>query len=305
MVVFLGESLIDLVSNSEKIYIPHVGGSVLNSAIAFGRLTGDSFYMGGVSSDEYGKLISKTLSDSSVKSNFFIRTDRPTTLAYVDLDSEGVAKYRFEDEASAGRLISKEELKPFLEDIKKMDALLVGGISLQSEPCGTSLEWVTECLHKETSIYYDPNIRPSFIKDRGFYIERYQRIISRSTFLKLSEEDSEYIYGEKNLDKKVDEIFLSGVKVILHTIGKKGVRVYMDSGETFTASGETTKVIDTIGAGDSFNAGFLYYLDRKKHLQDKNFDKGAIRDAVEFANKVARFTVSQKGANPPRLDQIN
>ena len=84
MVVFLGESLIDLVSNSEKIYTPHVGGSVLNSAIAFGRLTGDSFYMGGVSSDEYGKLISKNLSDSSVKSDFFIRTDRPTTLAYVD-----------------------------------------------------------------------------------------------------------------------------------------------------------------------------------------------------------------------------
>lgn len=304
MVVFLGESLIDLVSNSEKIYIPHVGGSVLNSAIAFGRLTGDSFYMGGVSSDEYGELISKTLSDSSVKSNFFIRTDRPTTLAYVDLDSEGVAKYCFEDEASAGRLISIDELKPFLEDIKKMDALLVGGISLQSEPCGTSLEWVTECLHKETSIYYDPNIRPSFIKDKELYLERYQRIISRSKFLKLSEEDSVYIYGEKNLDKKVDEIFLSGAKVILHTIGKKGVRVYMNSGDTFTASVEPTKVIDTIGAGDSFNAGFLYYLDSKNHLQDKNLDKRIIQDAVEFANKVARFTVSQKGANPPILDQI-
>ncbi len=167
MVIFCGESLIDLVCNTKKIYTPHVGGSILNSAIAFGRLTGDSFYMGGVSSDKYGELISKTLSDSSVKSNLFIRTDRPTTLAYVDLDSDGVAKYRFEDEASAGRLISKEELKPFLEDIKKMDALLVGGISLQSEPCGTSLEWVTECLYKETSIYYDPNIRPSFIKDKG------------------------------------------------------------------------------------------------------------------------------------------
>jgi len=305
VVIFCGESLIDLVCNTKKIYIPHVGGSILNSAIAFGRLTGDSFYMGGVSSDEHGKLISKTLSDSSVKSDFFIKTDRPTTLAYVDLDSDGVAKYRFEDEASAGRLISKEELKPFLEDIKKMDALLVGGISLQSEPCGTSLEWVTECLYKETSIYYDPNIRPSFIKDKKLYLERYQRIISRSMFLKLSEEDSDYIYSEKNLDKKVDEIFLSGVKVILHTIGKKGVRVYMDSGDTFTASVQPTKVIDTIGAGDSFNAGFLYYLDSKKHLQDINFDKGVIRDAVEFANKVARFTVSQKGANPPRLDQIN
>jgi len=305
VVVFLSESLIDLVSNSEKIYIPQVGGAGLNSAIAFARLTGDSFYMGGVSSDEYGKLISKTLSDSSVKSDLFIRTDRPTTLAYVDLDSEGVAKYRFEDEASAGRLISKEELKPFLEDIKKMDALLVGGISLQSEPCGTSLEWVTECLHKETSIYYDPNIRPSFIKDKELYLERYQRIVSRSTFLKLSEEDSEYIYGEKNLNNKVDDIFLSGVKIILHTIGKKGVRVYMDSGDTFTASVEPIKVIDTIGAGDSFNAGFLYYLDSKRYLQDKNFDKRAIQDAVEFANKVARFTVSQKGVNPPRLDQIN
>jgi len=305
VVIFCAESLIDLVSNSEKIYIPQVGGAGLNSAIAFARLTGDSFYMGGVSSDEYGKLISKTLSDSSVKSDLFIRTDRPTTLAYVDLDSEGVAKYRFEDEASAGRLISKEELKPFLEDIKKMDALLVGGISLQSEPCGTSLEWVTECLHKETSIYYDPNIRPSFIKDKELYLERYQRIVSRSTFLKLSEEDSEYIYGEKNLNNKVDDIFLSGVKIILHTIGKKGVRVYMDSGDTFTTSVEPIKVIDTIGAGDSFNAGFLYYLDSKRYLQDKNFDKRAIQDAVEFANKVARFTVSQKGVNPPRLDQIN
>ena len=67
------------------------------------------------------------------------------------------------------------------------------------------------------------------------------------------------------------------------------------------------KVIDTIGAGDSFNAGLLFHLDKQKMLDREklaSIDTSTLKKALIFANQVASFTVTQKGANPPWLHQI-
>ena len=115
MIICAGESLIDMVSSSEQKgeaqYTPHVGGSILNSARALGRLEADTYYCGAVSNDTFGGLILDCLRDSKVQEDFIINTNRPTTLAYADV-TDGVAKYTFVDEHSAGRLIDKDTLKP-------------------------------------------------------------------------------------------------------------------------------------------------------------------------------------------------
>ena len=179
MIICAGESLIDMVSfvteKGEVQYSPHVGGSILNSAIALGRLGADAYYCGAVSNDTFGGSIEDCLRDSKVQEDFIIKTNRHTTLAYADV-TDDVAKYTFVDENSAGRLIDENSLKPFVNKIKNAKALLIGGISLQAEPCGTSWQWLVEQVAGHCIIYFDANIRPDFIKDKDKYLERFERL---------------------------------------------------------------------------------------------------------------------------------
>ena len=156
MIICAGESLIDMVSSKgEAQYTPHVGGSILNSARALGRLDADAYYFGAVSSDTFGGLILDCLRDSKVQEDFIISTNRPTTLAYADVIA-GIAEYTFVDEYSAGRLLDQTSLKPFVKRVMKAKALLVGGISLQTEPCGSSWQWLVEEVsgHLPISVSY-------------------------------------------------------------------------------------------------------------------------------------------------------
>jgi len=310
MIICAGESLIDLVSfagqNGEVQYSPHVGGSILNSAIALGRLGADAYYFGAVSNDTFGELIEDYLRDSKVQENFIIKTNRPTTLAYADV-SNGVAKYTFVDEHSAGRLIDEDSLKPFVNKIKNAKALLVGGISLQVEPCGSSWQWLVEQVAGSCLIYFDANIRPDFIEDKDKYLKRFELLTRKVDVIKISEEDYSYLYGEQDFEKVTAEWLDKGIKLIILTLGEKGVKVIYGGGKEISVGIELVKVVDTIGAGDSFNAGFLFDLDKQKMLDQKklaSIDISTLKKALIFANQVARFTVTQKGANPPWINEL-
>ena len=310
MIICAGESLIDLVSfagqNGEVQYSPHVGGSILNSAIALGRLGADAYYFGAVSNDTFGELIEDYLRDSKVQENFIIKTNRPTTLAYADV-SNGVAKYTFVDEHSAGRLIDEDSLKPFVNKIKNAKALLVGGISLQVEPCGSSWQWLVEQVAGSCLIYFDANIRPDFIEDKDKYLKRFELLTRKVDVIKISEEDYSYLYGEQDFEKVTAEWLDKGIKLIILTLGEKGVKVIYGGGKEISVGIELVKVVDTIGAGDSFNAGLLFHLDKQKMLdQEKlaSIDTSTLKKALIFANQVASFTVTQKGANPPWIDEL-
>ena len=98
-----------------------------------------------------------------------------------------------------------------------------------------------------------------------------------------------------------------GVKLIILTLGEKGAKVIFDGGKEISVGIEPVKVIDTIAAGDSFNAGLLLDLDKQKMLdQEKlvSIDKSTLQKTLTFANQIARFTVTQKGANPPWIDEL-
>jgi len=310
MIICAGESLIDMVSSSEQKgeaqYTPHVGGSILNSARALGRLEADTYYCGAVSNDTFGGLILDCLRDSKVQEDFIINTNRPTTLAYADV-TDGAAKYTFVDEHSAGRLIDKETLKPYVNKIKNAKALLVGGISLQAEPCGSSWQWLVEQVTGGCIIYFDTNIRPDFIEDKVKYLKRFERLTKIADIVKISEQDYNYLYGKEDFKKVTAQWLENGVKLIVLTLGEKGVKAIYDGGKEISVGTEEVKVIDTIAAGDSFNAGLLFELDKQKMLdQEKlaSIETSELKKALTFANQVASFTVTQKGANPPWMYQI-
>jgi fructokinase len=308
MIICAGESLIDMVSfRGEAEYTPHVGGSNFNSSIALGRLGADTYYFGAVSNDSYGELIESKLRHSKVKEDFVIKTNRPTTLAYADV-IDGIAEYTFVDEHSAGRLLDSSSLKPFLDGVKKAKALLVGGISLQAEPCGSSWQSFIEEVAGHLPIYFDANVRPDFIENKQAYLARFIELTHKVDILKISDEDYRYLFGAQDINEVSKSWLDNGIKLVILTLGSEGSKVINGNGNKVFAESLKVDVVDTIAAGDTFNAGFLLNLDEQDLLDRDSLNtinNDQLTKALSFANKVASITVTRKGANPPWHEELS
>ena len=308
MIICAGESLIDMVSfRGEAEYTPHVGGSNFNSSIALGRLGADTYYFGAVSNDSYGELIESKLRHSKVKEDFVIKTNRPTTLAYADV-IDGIAEYTFVDEHSAGRLLDSSSLKPFLDGVKKAKALLVGGISLQAEPCGSSWQSFIEEVTGHLPIYFDANVRPDFIENKQAYLARFIELTHKVDILKISDEDYRYLFGAQDINEVSKSWLDNGIKLVILTLGSEGSKVINGNGNKVFAESLKVDVVDTIAAGDTFNAGFLLNLDEQDLLDRDSLNtinNDQLTKALSFANKVASITVTRKGANPPWHEELS
>ena len=307
MIICAGESLIDMVSfRGEAEYTPHVGGSNFNSSIALGRLGADTYYFGAVSNDSYGELIESKLRHSKVKEDFVIKTNRPTTLAYADV-IDGIAEYTFVDEHSAGRLLDSSSLKPFLDGVKKAKALLVGGISLQAEPCGSSWQSFIEEVAGHLPIYFDANVRPDFIENKQAYLARFIELTHKVDILKISDEDYRYLFGAQDINEVSKSWLDNGIKLVILTLGSEGSKVINGNGNKVFVESLKVDVVDTIAAGDTFNAGFLLNLDEQDLLDRDSLNtinNDQLTQALSFANKVASITVTRKGANPPWHEEL-
>ncbi|WP_274425785.1 carbohydrate kinase family protein [Chelativorans sp. YIM 93263] len=301
MIVCCGEALIDMLprktESGEKVFAPYVGGSVFNSALALGRLGVPVSFFSGLSDDLFGVRLQEALRESHVDFSYARITNRPTTLAFVSLD-EGQASYFFYDENTAGRTLANADLPDLGNDVA---ALLFGGISLATEPSGSAYEALMAREHAARVTMFDPNIRPAFIKDAEAHRARMQRMAAMADIVKISEEDLDWLGIGASYSEAAADILASGAKLIIVTSGARGASAYW-AGGTVSVKAERVDVVDTVGAGDAFNAGMLTAMRQAGVLTKQGMaqlNEEIVREALAFAGHVAALTVSRAGANPP------
>lgn len=301
MILCAGEALIDMLprqsTDGENAFAPLAGGSVFNTSIALGRLGAPVQFFCGLSSDLFGDVLRQELATSKVDSSPSNISDRPTTLAFVKL-TNGHASYAFYDENTAGRMITADDLPEVTAD-----AIFFGGISLVVEPCAAAYQalMLREAPARVTMI--DPNIRPSFITDEAAYRARLTSMFAVADIIKTSDEDLEWITGGTDANGLFEG---TSVKIILLTRGADGVTVLTREGAVDVPAVQA-KVVDTVGAGDTFSAGFLANLDARGLLTKDTVKTATMDDltaAAAFGAKVAAITVSRAGANPPWASEL-
>ena len=297
MILTCGEALIDMLpresTQGEAAFAPYPGGAVFNTAIGLGRLGVKTQFLCGMSSDFLGDILRDALDASEVDHSPSPRLNSPCTVAFVKLLG-GQATYAFYDKKSAMRS---------LKDVPEDDAAAIffGGISLVGDGCGDTYE---ELMLRETPrrvTMIDPNIRPSFIKDVVAYRARINRMMAAADIIKLSDEDLHWMEGEGDLAELAKGLVAKGAKLVCITEGAKGVTGYSAEHTVFVPS-ERAVVVDTVGAGDTFNSGTLAGLDRAGALtKDRiaNLSAEEIYAALHLGVRVAAVTVSRAGANPP------
>ncbi|OYU19584.1 MAG: carbohydrate kinase [Rhodobacteraceae bacterium PARR1] len=302
MILSCGEALIDMLPRTttlgEPAFSPYAGGAVFNTAIALGRLGAPSAFFSGISSDMLGEILTDTLEASKVDTQFCARSGRPTTVAFGKL-VEGQATYAFYDENTAGRMLSLDQLPALPADVA---ALFFGGISLVNDPAASTYEALQAREAPSRVTMIDPNIRPGFIAGKeAEYRARIERMIARADIVKLSDEDLHWLQGPGDVVDLARGIVAKGPKVVFITEGAQGARAITAGGERFAPSQKVT-VVDTVGAGDTFNAGVLCALHEAGVLTKAGV--AALSDAVldaalTLGAQSAAVTVSRAGANPP------
>jgi fructokinase len=302
MILSCGEALIDMLPRTstagEACFAPYAGGAVMNTAIALARLGSPSGFVTGLSTDLMGDVLRDTLAASKVNLDHAVVSDRPTTLAFVKL-TNGSASYAFYDENTAGRMMTMADM-PTLPDT--VSAWFSGGIWLAVEPCGTTLEamFLREAAKRVTML--DPNVRPGFVTDRAAYTARIDRMIAAADIVKLSDEDAIWLYGVAD----PQAILAKGPKVVLITEGAAGASAYTARGKVSVGAPKIT-VADTVGAGDTFNAGVLAALDRADLLSKPAIaalTDAQLTDALSLGTRAAAITCSRPGANPPWAHEL-
>ncbi len=305
MILCSGEALIDMLPREtaagEAAFAPYPGGAVFNTAIALGRLGAKTAFFSGLSTDLFGEMLEGALTASKVKS-LAHRSDRPTTLAFVTL-TNGQARYAFYDEMTAGRMLAQADLPALPREVK---ALFFGGISLVVEPCGATYEALMKREAGARVTMIDPNIRPGFIKDEGAYRARIGRMMAMADIVKLSDEDLHWLLGPGDRVTLAREVLGMGPKLVCITEGADGARGVTASGEVFVEAARV-EVVDTVGAGDTFNAGVLASLSKSGVLTKKGvaaLSREVIVDALALGCRSAAVTVARAGANPPWAHEL-
>jgi len=300
MILCCGEALIDMLPREtgagEAAFAPYPGGAVFNTAIALGRLGVKTGFFCPLSDDLFGLRLRAALDGSGVDHGLSPAVDRPCTLAFVTL-TNGQAQYAFYDTGTALRNMALAEL-PVLDD--SVRALFFGGISLVGDPCGAG--FATLCAHAgERVVMLDPNIRPGFIRDEAAYRARLDAMLARADIVKVSDEDLRWLMGAGEIADLAAALRACGPRIVVVTEGANGARAFHAGGVAHAAANRV-EVVDTVGAGDTFNAGFLAALD-DAGLLSRTALKGVTEDqitaALTLGTQAAAVTVSRAGANPP------
>ena len=308
MILCCGEALIDMVAapslDGPDGFVPHSGGAVFNTAIALGRLGARTGMLTGMSRDMFGDQLADALKASDVDTTHIIRSNRPSTLAFVKLE-DGQASYSFFDENSAGRMIRPEDMPALPSDTT---ALFFGGISLASDPSASAYAALLERQGGSRAVMIDPNIRPLFITDADGYRRRMAAMIRQADIVKVSDEDLDWLNpAPLTQAEKISAMLDTGPSVVIVTQGAEGAIATLADGTSIAVPAVKTNVVDTIGAGDTFNAGFLAKLSELGLLTPEalgTLDPDALRNAMTYGARVAAITVSRAGANPPWANEL-
>lgn len=279
-----------------------VGGSPFNVAVGLARLGQPVAFFGAISSGFLGERLLRALHDEGVDTACVQRVHAPTTLGLVGLDAHGAADYAFYGHGAADRHLDPAAL----QQVSAARAFHFGSYAMVEPPVAGVLRALVQREHARAVIAYDPNLRLTVQPDLARWHEALQWMLPRTHVLKLSEDDFDALFPGADPDALAARWTARGVALVVLTCGAGGARGWTRSHRVQTAA-QPVPVVDTVGAGDSFQAALLARLaelDLLASAQLQALGANAVQSLLDFAARAAAITCSRRGADPPRRDEL-
>ena len=297
MIVVAGEALMDLVITADGVTATP-GGAPYNVARACGRLGSPTLLATCLSEDRFGTVLRRGLADAAVADDLLQFTDRPTTLAVAQLDEEGAADYRFYTEETSAPQLTPGPLPD------RCLALITGGLALVLEPMARDVERLVTAARIGVLVVIDVNVRPAAIHDRDPYVDRVRRVLGRADVVKVSHDDLAYLFPGSSVEEAAAALLHDGAKLVLATAGGDETTIITPAG-ALDVPVRSVDVVDTIGAGDAFTAGFVTKWLQLGAAPSELSEPPCVLPAVRAAHAVAAVVVSRRGADPPWGNEVD
>ncbi len=312
-VVTVGESMVlfQPMSDGPLQYSPlfsrSIAGAESNLSIALSRLGLRVRYISRLGTDPFGDLILATLAGEGVDTSFVVRDKTaPTAVYFKEFKGYGDPNVYYYRKNSAASLLSEEDLQP---------AWFAGARHLHVTGITPALgqntaEFVVKATHKAKeqglTVSFDPNLR------RKLWPEE----VARSTLLSLIPrcdvflpgiEEAEFLLGSMSVDEFARAFLDMGPRVVCIKLGAKGAVAYTKSGRFEGKPYAVERIVDTVGAGDSFAAGFLSVLLTHQGAWTDEALRDLLPDSLSRANLLGALATQWKGdwEGSPRLDEVN
>jgi len=296
MITVAGEALIDLVIDAAGSVTAVPGGAPFNVARTIARLGGDCQYLGKLSDDGFGEQLRSALEEAGVRIAVADPTPAPTTLAIARVDALGAAEYKFYLERTSAAELTRADVPA--EILDGCNAIALGGLGLLIEPTASSLIALIRHRPPGVMILLDPNCRPGAVTDLLAYREMIDIVLRQVDIVKVSTDDLRLLRPDQRWLAAARSLLELGPAAVLVTDGASPATVLTESDER-SIPVPVVEVVDTIGAGDAFVAGFLTWWTAHALNQHDAADPDALVNAATAAIEVAAADCTVRGANLP------
>ena len=307
MLLSCGDALIDFLpsktADGREALTPAVGGSCLNIAIGSARLDVPTGFVGGISTDTFGKMIADHATASGVDLSGATRSDHQATLAFARVTGTET-QYAFYDADTASRNWTYRREAIALDGVS---CLHTGSTTLVHDKGAAETRAFIDDIRSNVTIALDPNCRPNLVKNKDAYRVRMLAFCCRADIVKMSDVDFAYLFGDEAYASQAEELLSRGVSLVVITRGNEGALAWHRKAGPIEVKAPVVAVVDTIGAGDSFQAALLaalHRLDRIARQRLADISAAELTRALSFACKCAAFTCTRPGADPPRSREL-
>jgi fructokinase len=303
----VGEALLDMVQpvpGGSYTAIP--GGGPLNIAIGLQRLDCPTEMLARFSTGAMGRLVREHAERNALGLGHSAWTDDLTTLAFASLDAGGRASYDFYVHGTADWGWTPDELASLPPTAK---ALHAGSIAAFLQP---GADVILDVCERERAagarvVSFDPNVRPALVGERADAVRRVERFVAAAHVVKASDEDLAWLYPHTDSIDALERWASLGPALVVMTRGSEGCLAYLANGDAVAVPGRRVEVVDTIGAGDAFEAGLLSGLADAGYLDPariRDLDVATVRTVLGRAVLTSALTCQRVGADPPTSAEL-
>ena len=295
-VIAIGEILVDFIPNEIAVlkdldsFQKCPGGAPANYIVGLACLGVDVAFIGKVGDDPFGEYLREVLISESVDTTNLVKAKNGerTTLAFVYFDAEMDRDFFFYRKNAADINLTSEEIKSDL--FREVSYLHFGSVSLTDEPIrSATFQAIDLCKQRGGKVCFDPNIRTSLWETKEEMRAQIELALEKVDIFLPSQNELEFFYNEKEFDeqKAVNDLFEKyPLELVVVKKGKEGCLIKERSGHFLTIPSFDVEIIDTTGAGDGFNVGFIFGL-----LNDLSLEEAGI-----IGNAIGALVIQKKGA---------
>ncbi|WP_030682360.1 carbohydrate kinase family protein [Streptomyces cellulosae] len=295
--IVIGEALVDLTWHTGTAHIvPHPGGSPANVAVGLHRLGQPASLMTCWGDDPPGDLVRAHLDSTGVRVHRLPSASGRTTIAvaYLD-DATGSARYDF--------LATWDPQDIHLPD--QATLIHTGSLAAVVEPGATRIAETchTHRSHPGRAVSLDLNVRPAVLPDRDTYRTRTERLVAVADLVKASDEDLAWLYPDLTPEAAAQALLGLGPRLAVITRGAQGATA-LTAEHQITVPAPPTHVVDTIGAGDAFQACLLDTLLQPDGTIHIPTTPAELETVLRRCVTAGSLTCARAGAQPPTGEEI-